>query len=146
MIKFIAIAAVAPLLAACARTSILQMTANTAEITVDAAPVCGDTGAQNIAYQDAAIATLRAGYDRFIIGYNAPSEEFSGAINSGFVTGNPSYIEGGSTTTALFQHEDHIYVTMFQPGQPGYSQAVDARKVLGAQWQDKVKSGPPSSC
>jgi hypothetical protein len=33
-------------LAGCVHTSVMQLDANTAEITVSGAPVCGDTGAQ----------------------------------------------------------------------------------------------------
>ncbi len=129
-------------LAGCASSSTMRMSADTAEITVDAAPVCGSAGAQRLAYEDAAIETLRAGYDGFIIGGAGEANPFGGIFF------NQSYGSGGSfgSATAFFRHEQKLVIKMFHHDDPGYSQAVDARSVLGPHWARKVKNGFPSTC
>jgi hypothetical protein len=54
-------------LAGCASSQAIRTSANTMFISTSAAPVCGGQGALRVAQQQAAIATLRAGYDRYII-------------------------------------------------------------------------------
>ena len=145
MNRFFLLAACA-LLSGCASTSVMQTSANTAEITVDAAPVCGTTGAQKVAYEDAAIETLRAGFDRFIIGADAGASNLSGAVTGADVTGSPYQSSGISSTTFLFHHHERLFIHMFRPGDAGYDDAVDARSVLGPRWEAKVRNGPPRTC
>jgi hypothetical protein len=54
-------------LSACASSSVIPLAQDTFQITAAAAPVCGVTGAQRIAAQQAAVETIRRGYDRYII-------------------------------------------------------------------------------
>jgi hypothetical protein len=55
------------LFAGCVRTSVMPFSADTFQITTSAAPVCGGVGAQRIATEDAAIATIQNGFDSLII-------------------------------------------------------------------------------
>jgi hypothetical protein len=55
------------LLAACARSSVLDYASDTIQITTSAAPVCGQAGAQEVANRQAAIETLKRGYDRYVV-------------------------------------------------------------------------------
>ena len=54
-------------LSACASSSVMQFNADTVQITTSAAPACGAAGAEKVAYQRAAIETIKHGFDRFII-------------------------------------------------------------------------------
>ena len=54
-------------LAACTRGAAVRTSANTMVVQTGAAPVCGGTGALRVAQKMAAIETIRAGYDRYII-------------------------------------------------------------------------------
>lgn len=142
MMRLVVMAFAVLTLAGCASSSVMRMSADTAEINVDAAPICGSTGAQHLAYEDAAIETLRAGYDGFIIGGAGESNPFGGILFNQSYAGNSSF----GSATALFRHEQKLVIKMFHHDDPGYSQAVDARSVLGPHWAHKVKSGPPSTC
>src|SRR5690606_32486672 len=53
--------------AACTSSNAVRTSANTAIIRTSAAPICGGTGAARVAEQQAAIETVKAGYDRYII-------------------------------------------------------------------------------
>ena len=53
--------------AGCAKSSTIPIAADTLMITASAAPMCGMTGAQSVAVKQAAVETIRHGYDRFII-------------------------------------------------------------------------------
>ena len=64
--KALAIAA-AIVLCGCARSATMQLSAGTFQLVTSAAPVCGRTGAQNVAARRAAIETVNRGYDKFLI-------------------------------------------------------------------------------
>jgi hypothetical protein len=46
---------------------VMPLAQDTVQITSHAAPVCGGAGAQKVAFQRAAVETIRHGYDRFLI-------------------------------------------------------------------------------
>ncbi len=156
------------LLAGCVHTSVMQLSANTAEVTVSGAPVCGDVGTQQVAYEDAALATLRAGFDGFVILDTGEQATFAGMvatpstastitngnvtmtsmgdIASGNVESTSSTVFSGDSTIPFFRHKDEIVVRMFHTDDPAYSQAVAARAVLGPTWAQKVAGGMPTTC
>ena len=61
------IAVSAATVAGCARSSITPVARNQALINTSAAPVCGTDGAAAVAAQMAAVATIRQGYERYVI-------------------------------------------------------------------------------
>src|SRR6478609_10886616 len=64
-------------LTACAGAQATRTSANTMVIDAGAAPACGPQGAAKVAAKSAAIETIRAGYDRYIIGGAASQNNVS---------------------------------------------------------------------
>lgn len=137
-------------LAGCAQSSALRTSENTMIVQTSAAPVCGSTGALMTAGKVAAIETIRAGYDRFVV-YDA-----NASSNIGFVQGpgvyqtNASLVGnyGYATTTyvpgppiAVGRHNQALAIYMLKADDPRASRAIDARSVLGPDWAKLVKSG-----
>ena len=139
---------------ACARTEIIPTAKNQAVISTSAAPVCGTEGALRVANQMAAVATLRQGYERFFLSgvgtdsnvqvYQVPGSTSytTGTVN---IVGNSAY---GSfqtytppTTVVSGRNYAEMQVYMVNRGDPGYQNALDARRVLGPDWQEKVADG-----
>jgi hypothetical protein len=119
-------------------------------IQTGAAPVCGGQGALRVAQQQAAIETIRAGYDRYIITGGQAQNNVSVSQMPGSYTTVGTYGQGSYQATTTYQpgativsgsHNQGLAIVMFREGQPGAQQAVSARDVLGADWQEKVKSG-----
>lgn len=54
-------------MAGCARTSTLPLAANRIEVTVRVAPVCSRTDADRLALQQAAVETIKRGFEDFIV-------------------------------------------------------------------------------
>lgn len=150
----IAALAVVFVLAACARTEIIPTARNQAVVSTSAAPVCGTDGALRVANQMAAVATLRQGYERFFLSevgtdsnvqvYQVPGSTSytTGTVN---IVGNSAY---GSfqtytppTTVVSGRNYAQMQVYMVNRGDPGYQNALDARRVLGPDWQEKVADG-----
>lgn len=140
-------------LGACARANITPTAQNQAIVTVSAAPACGEDGAMSVASRMAAVATIRQGYDRYLIG-NAQSGSnvtttfvqgtsyTSGSVRS---YGNTAY--GSFTTTPTYipvmsgRNKADLYVMMYRVGDPGSDNAIDARLMLGKDWEKLVKDG-----
>jgi hypothetical protein len=137
-------------LAGCARGEAVRTSANTMVIQTGAAPVCGGPGALRVAQQLAAIETIRAGYDRYIITggqaqNNVTVSQMPGSYSTTGTYGYGSY-QGTTTyqpgpTVVSGSHDQGLAIVMFREGEPGAQQAVSARSALGADWQEKVKSG-----
>ncbi len=175
-------------LTGCARTStstsVMPLTADTVQITVEAAPVCGQTGAQQVALKTAAIETINRSYDRFVIAGGSYQD------NVGVIGTTPLISNSTSTSTstinvyqygsratvdtsipfrafqeknvlesfyegrrlrqqaqAMRQHQVQVLVVkMFHEDGENAENAVDARGVLGEDWQKIVKSGAPNTC
>ena len=116
--------------------------------------MCGSVGAAKAAQKPAAVETIKAGYDRYIITSAAAANNVTatrmpgsyqtyGTVNSygGFRTVNTTttytpgpMIYGGS-------HDQSVGVVMFKDGEPGSDQAISAREVLGPKWAVIVKHG-----
>lgn len=148
-VAFIALAG-ALVLGACARGEAVRTSANTMIIQTGAAPVCGGAGALKVSQQLAAIETIKAGYDRYIITSgqaqnNVTVSQMPGSYNTTATYGGGMY-QGRTTyqpgpTIVAGSHDQVISVVMFREGEPGAQQAISAREILGPEWPEKVKSG-----
>jgi len=142
-------------LAACTSSNTVRTSMNTAIVQTSAAPVCGGTGAAKVAQQQAAIETIKAGFDRYIIVDAASANNVqvvqgpgtfhtTGVAHGGFYSGTTTYQPG--MPIIYGRHEQAFAVRMFRNGEPGSGQAIPARDVLGPKWQEKVKAGAVNSC
>ncbi|SEK08291.1 hypothetical protein MAA5396_04755 [Marinovum algicola] len=142
--------AVFALLAACAETTTTQLASNVVRIDASAAPACGRTGAIKLVNKMAAVETLRLGYDKYIISNSQAQNNVRVVGHTYNTTGTYGYgtfnantyatpIIGGSTDAA-------VIVYMYKAGDPQGRQAIDARTTLGANWQEIVAEGPPTTC
>jgi hypothetical protein len=142
-------------LSACAGAQATRTSANTMVIDAGAAPACGSQGAAKVAAKSAAVETIRAGYDRYIITgaasqNNVSTTQMPGQFNT---VGTSNYYGGGyrtynATTTytpgptiVSGSHDRQLGVVMFRNGEPGAENAIDARQTLGPEWADLAKSG-----
>lgn len=155
MLRFVLVTAIALGLAACARTSVMQVSHNEVMLTTSAAPVCGTTGSQQVAQQMAAVETLRRGFERYLIGGVGTQNNvgviqtgptYSNTYGSATVSGNTAYGQsttyyGGQQTIVYGSHDTAMRVLMLKAGDTGYDRGVDAKMVLGADWQEKVTNG-----
>ena len=140
-------------LSGCVSTSVIPFSENTLQINTSADPVCGGAGAQKVALTDAAIATLNAGFDSFII-------QGSQAQNNVRVVGytpveahTTSNGDGTSYTTVSGgqpivggTHDHSIVVQMFHASDPNATNTISARGYLGPDWQKIVAKGFPQTC
>lgn len=142
-------------LAACTSSNTVRTSANTAIVQTRAAPICGGTGAARVAEKQAAIETIKAGFDRYII-VDARSAnnvqvtqmpgtfQTTGTLSGGFYSGTTTYKPGMSIVHG--RHEQAFAIRMFRNGEPGAGQAIPARDVLGPKWQELVKAGNVYTC
>jgi len=103
----------------------------------------------------AAVEVLRAGFERYqIVGANAANNvgvfrtaptyaTSTGRFNS---FGNTTYGSsqttfGGQQTVIYGSHDAQLAVIGINRGEPGYQNAVDAKRTLGPDWDKLVKSG-----
>lgn len=140
------------LLAGCAETSVMDVNANTVMVTASADPSCGQIGAKEVAVRRAAYETLKRGYDRYIIVETAAQD------NTRVEDGPPVTIEtttkGNRTETIIDggdsiiggTHDQEIVIRMFRLSDPGADKAVDARRVLGPDWQNVLSKAPSDVC
>lgn len=166
--QIISLIATSFILFGCARSSSMMLDNRTASISTSAAPVCGAEGAQQVAMKNAAIATLKSGYDRYIILDGKADSNvrvvghtpvYGTSQTNGNVTLNQhgNMVTGtyqGTTTTQVYggypiiagRHKQDLVVTMFRRGDPDFERAVDARSVLGPKWQKLVSRGNMLTC
>ena len=137
-------------LSACAKTEIVQTAQNRAVISTSAARLCGTEGALRVAQQMAAVATLRQGFDRFLLaGVESHSD-----VHVSRVPGNYSYTTGTvnrgyfsaqtyrpTTTVVTGKNRAQMEVFMLHPRDPRFHDGLDARRVLGPKWRNKVING-----
>ena len=153
----------APLfLSGCVASSTLPLSADTVQITTQAAPVCGAAGAQKVALKRAAGETINRGFDRFIIvngqlqastqlvGYTPVVAQSTGSATA-WGNGNTAYATGQSTTTysggmpiTATSHSQGLVVKMFKEGDPAGQMALDAKSILGPDWQKAIKDPNPT--
>ena len=136
----------------------MPMAADVLQITASAAPACGATGAQKVAIRQAAIETIKAGYDSFIVigGGSENNVHIVGstpvyAQTNGYATatayGNTANAYGSSTTTysggqPIFggSHDQTLVIKLFKEGDEGSTNALSARSILGPNWQEALDS------
>jgi hypothetical protein len=138
---------------ACARTEAVRTSANTMIVQASAAPACGALGATRVAQMSAAIETIKAGFDRYIIvGAEAQnnvvvsrgpgSYTTNGTLTSiggnGVYRSTTSYNPGSTIVSG--SRDQSFAIRMFKDGEAGSEQAISAREVLGKDWQERVES------
>lgn len=136
----------------------MPVSKDTVVISSRAAPICGAQGAQKVAFRQAAVETIRRGYDRFLIvggqyqnnvgvvGYTpVVAHTTSMATATGY--GNMATAHGTATTTysggqpiIAGSHRQGLAVKMFHEGDPAGSNALSARAELGPEWAEYVES------
>lgn len=161
----VAVLVALPILASCARASVMPIAADTIQITASAAPICGAAGAQSVAVHRAAVETIRHGYDRFVVvGAEAQNNVHvammpatqANTYSSGTVTAMPysntATYQGNSTTTysgggpiVFGSHDQAVVIKMFRDSDPAGSNAISARTTLGPKWQEDV-AGNDRTC
>ena len=106
----------------------------------------------------AAIATLKQGYDRFVVvGFGTENNTrvvrtgptyatTSGSFNQfgNTVSGSTHTTFGGQSTFISGSNDAQMEVVMLKAGDPGYEEGLDAKTVLGPEWQKKVEEGVAS--
>jgi hypothetical protein len=156
--------AVGLLLSGCASSSVMDLDRNTISVSTRAAPACGAKGAQQVAIKTAAIETLRRGFDRYII-LGAQAQNNVGIVghtpviantyqngtinsygNSATYTGTANTYYSGGEPIIAGTHDQEIAVRMFAVNDPQGDNAIDARRVLGPEWQKAVKKGAGATC
>ena len=156
--RYIMISALALLTSACVQTSTMPLAADVVQITARAAPACGAEGAEKVAIKQAAIETLKAGYDRFIV-VNGSSQNNIAVIGTtpvvansygtatAYGSGNTASAYGSSTTTysggqPIFggSRDQSLVVKMFRATDPQSANALDAKSILGPDWQTEMTS------
>jgi hypothetical protein len=146
----LALALIPLALVGCAGGEAIRTSANTMIVQAGAAPACGPGGALRVAQKVAAIETIRAGFDRFIItGTQAESNiavvQGPGTANT-TISGSRGFYQAQTTFTpgptyTLGSHDRGLAIVMFRNSDPGASNAVDARETLGKDWAELVKTG-----
>lgn len=144
----------ATVLAACARSEAIRTSGNTVMIQTSAAPVCGAQGAARVAANMAAIETIKAGFDSYIImggaaANNVTTTQMPGQYQThGNLTYGRGYGAYNATTTytpgpviVSGSHDQSLAVRMFKQGEPGSENAIPAKATLGPEWEEKVKYG-----
>ena len=137
------------LIGGCAGAEATRTSANSLLIDAGAAPACGSAGAARVAAKAAAIETIKAGYDRYIITGGAAQNNLTvtqgpgtfrttGMVSGGFYSGTTTYQPGFPIVAG--SHDRQLGVVMFRRGDPGFENALDARQQLGPDWQDQVKN------
>lgn len=142
------------MLTGCTSSSAVRTSQNTAIIKTSAEPLCGSQGAARVAEKQAAIETLKAGYDRYIITGAASSDNVSvtqmpGHYNT-YGTANMYGNYGTYSATTTYQpgptivsgsYDQSFAIRMFKDGEPGANQALSAKDTLGPKWPEIVKNG-----
>lgn len=108
---------------ACAQTTIQPMSKDTFKVATQAAPACGPNGARNVAFKSASVEVIRRGHDKFVLAGDANESDFW--------SGN---------------HKQDMVVRIIPEGSAEASNALSAREQLGANWQEAVQKGAPTTC
>ena len=151
----VSLAIAATAVAGCAKTSATQLSQNQILISTSAAPACSRSSTANVASKMAAVETLRRGFSRYVI-LGTRSDDSVRAVSTGptYATTTGQYsavgntVVGNSTTTyggggVIFtgSRDADLHVLMLRENDPGFSQGVDAKLVLGEKWQELVTKG-----
>lgn len=143
------------LLSGCvASTQALRTSGNTMLVQTSASPNCSLEQTTRVAHMMAAVETIRAGYDRFIImdsqiQNNVTEETLPGTYrHSGsiFGSGSTASYSGTSyyTPGATVEHGSNdasFHIRMMRENDADAQNALSAREVLGPDWQAWVADG-----
>lgn len=150
----VVIVALCAAVAGCVQSNAMRVSQNEVIIQTSAAPICGGIGAARAAQKQAAIETIRAGYDRYIIVSAASannvhatqmpgSYQTYGTMNSyggyGTLNATTTYTPGPVVYSGT--HDQSVGVRMFRNGEAGSQQALSARDTLGPKWEKIAKEG-----
>ncbi|MGV6875941.1 hypothetical protein ACUSIJ_25055 [Pseudochelatococcus sp. B33] len=124
--KVLIASACASYLAACATASVIQVAQDSLIVQVKAGTDCGPHAAIQLAQKQAAIETIRAGFDRYIV---------VGADASG----SPAFGQAALQSQTLT-------IKMFREGDNGAENALSARQILGPDWQEQIKRKDVYAC
>lgn len=120
-------------------------------VKASATPSCGLSGAAKAAELQAAVETIRAGYDRYQITYGASAdntrvEELPGEYKTHHIAGHRGeprqvtvYQPGPTVVNGSYDHA--FAIKMFREGEAGSAKAISAREILGPNWPKRVKDG-----
>ena len=120
MYRFLLVAMVITL-SGCASSSTTPIAQDTFKVEANTAPICGAAGAQKIALQQAAVETIRRGYDRFVVVDDKQNAYRMYTNIAGFT---PS------------AHGNELVVKMFREGDRAAVNSLSARQTLGPNWQE----------
>ena len=140
-------------LGGCASVSTMPLAQDTVKITSRAAPVCGAAGAEKLAIRQAAVETLKRGYDRFLIvggkysknisvvGYTPVVANTTASVYGGYGTayGTARTTYSGGQPIIAGNHSQGLVVKMFKEGDAAGANAISARETLGPKWLKKIK-------
>lgn len=131
-------------LSACASSETTRLANNMVRIDVSAAPACGSSGALRLVEKMAAVETIRLGFDKYIIA-GTDSQNNVRVVGANY---QPNYATGGIQATPIIggSRDAAVTVVMFKSSDPNGVNAIDARQVLGANWQQVVSEGAPNTC
>jgi hypothetical protein len=138
-------------LAACAEASAVRVSQSELMIESSADPSCGGVGAFKVAQQQAAIETIKAGYDSFRI-------EDSQSANNTYLEEHPGYYQtyrrkdasGDRYSETTYRpgyvltrghRNQQLVVRMFRFGERGGENAIPAKQSLGPGWPRIVRDG-----
>jgi hypothetical protein len=118
----------------CASVSTIPLSADSFQLTSRGMSGCSPEAAQKVAFEQAAVETIRRGYDSFVItGTDKQSELTSASLWGGSATYGHNYSQG-------------LTVRMFKAGDPAGAAAIPARDTLGPKWEETIKQDGPVSC
>lgn len=124
------------LLAACTSTSTTRLNQNELLITTSADSDCMTAGAFAVASKMAAVETIRHGFERYeILGSSRNSDP-----NMIYIPSNDDSTFAGDFLD-FGSYDASLRVRMFNTGDAGYRQALDARQQLGPEWEKLVENG-----
>ena len=132
----------------CARTSAVSVDADTIEIAVRVATICDGTDADRLARRQAAVETIRRGFQDFVVidsvgGDHTVDHAPETARANLFGTSAAPLFSGDAP---LLAHHRVLTVRMFQAGEGESAATVSARAVLGDDWEALVTKGAPATC
>jgi len=147
--KVVFVLSVGLVLSGCAGAEVTRVSQNAMIVDAGAAPACGAKGAARVAAKSAAVETIKSGFDGYIIGgiasqnnvrtITTPGQSYTyGNYGGGTINATTYYTED---TYVVGSHDRRLYVVMFKKTDPEFKKAVDARKMLGENWEETVKNG-----
>ena len=127
--------------AGCAEQSAMRLANDTVQLHVSTAPIYGSLEPQRRVMTMAAQETLKAGFDKFLIGggqntfkpnvlgYTAATAQSSAVVGPDGGGAQSSYV--GPQPVAMPRFESDVVVKMFKASDPAGVNAVDARQIVG---------------